>query len=190
MSIKQLLKENNLTMYRCAKESGIPYTTLRELACGESQIEKCSLETAYKLAKTLGITVDDMIEKYASFNRPMFEEYKSYVCHTLKELGDLDFIRQTLIRDEITHYWEKSWYPEAFYLLAMLDHISKLNDIPLCNKYEDIRKQKLKEIVLPRDILLTKELSGKLDQSKSCIKEAIPEFLKYNIVESEIRNVC
>jgi transcriptional regulator with XRE-family HTH domain len=190
MLLKKLLKEKKLSMYRCSKESGIPYTTLRELACGESRLERCSLETAYKLSKTLGITVDELITKYSNFNRPMFEEYKSNVCHALKESGDLNFIKHTLLSDEITRYWERAWYPEAFYLLAMLDYISKLNNIPLCKKYDEIRSQKLNEMVLPRDILLVKELSGKLDQSRSCLKEAIPEFLKYNIVESEIRDVC
>jgi transcriptional regulator with XRE-family HTH domain len=190
MSIKQLLEEKKMSMYRCSKESGIPYTTLRELACGESALEKCALDTAYKLSRTLGITVDEMIEKYSNINRPLFEEYKSNVCHAVKDMGDLNFIKNTLLSDEITRYWTKEWYPEAFYMLAMVDQLSKLNNIPLCQKYDHIRTQKLKETIYPRDLMLTSELSGKLDQLKSSIKESIPEFMKYNIVESEIRNVC
>lgn len=35
---------------------------------------------------------------------------------------------------------------EAFYLLAMLDYLSKRNGLPKCNEYEEIRRYKLEEL--------------------------------------------
>lgn len=67
--------------------------------------------------------------------RCSFELFKSNVCHRLKEQGDIDFLIETLKEDMIRQYYDKKWYPESFYLLAMVDYISFLrkclgNDTP------------------------------------------------------------
>ena len=61
--------------------------------------------------------------------RCSFELFKSNVCHWLKEEGDIDFLIEALEEDTIRKYYNKKWYPECFYLLAMVDYISKQNDI-------------------------------------------------------------
>ena len=35
-----LLKQKNMSIYQCAKLSGIPYTTLSELVRGKTRLEK------------------------------------------------------------------------------------------------------------------------------------------------------
>ena len=72
----------------------------------------------------------------------------------------------------------------------MTDYLSRINDLPMCKDYEDIRNCKLSEPLYPRDILLAAKLDVSLDVKEQCMKEAIPEFLRFNIIESEIRNVC
>lgn len=57
--------------------------------------------------------------------RCSFELFKSNVCHRLKEQGDIDFLIETLKEDMIRQYYDKKWYPESFYLLAMVDYISR-----------------------------------------------------------------
>lgn len=54
--------------------------------------------------------------------RCSFELFKSNVCHRLKEQGDIDFLIETLKEDMIRQYYDKKWYPESFYLLAMVDY--------------------------------------------------------------------
>ena len=122
-------------------------------------------------------------------NRPAFETFKSNVCHMVKDKGDLDFLIETLETGKIRELYEKEWYAESLYLLAMADYLSRENDFPLCAEYEDIRRAKLQRTIYPAGILAMCA-AFKSDEPKSkSLSEAIPEFLRHNIVEAEVRNV-
>jgi transcriptional regulator with XRE-family HTH domain len=58
---EKILKTRNLTIYRLSKLSGIPKTTLVDLANGTTSIYKASLKTINTLANTLNITVEDLL---------------------------------------------------------------------------------------------------------------------------------
>ena len=111
------------------------------------------------------------------------------VCHKLKRLGDIDFLIDTLQSNEIRSYYDKKWYPESLYLLAMVDYLSRMNGIALCRDYDDIRKRKLSDILFPSGVLALAASCGNATAKQQAIANAIPEFLRFNIVESEIRNV-
>ena len=96
---------------------------------------------------------------------------------------------ETLNSGEIRRYYEREWYPESFYLLAMLDYISRENQIPLCSDYDDIRSQKLEKPIYPAGIRLMAKASEDVAIYEEAKKEAIPEFLRFNIVESGVRDV-
>lgn len=121
--------------------------------------------------------------------RCSFELFKSNVCHWLKEEGDIDFLIQVLESDLIRKYYNRKWYLESFYLLGMLDYISRINDVPMCSEYYDLRQQRMQEIVYPVGVLLTARVLGDESIKEQALKEAIPEILRFNIVESDIRNV-
>ena len=121
--------------------------------------------------------------------RCSFELFKSNVCHWLKEEGDIDFLIQVLESDLIRKYYNRKWYLESFYLLGMLDYISRINDVPMCSEYDDLRQQRMQEIVYPVGVLLTARVFGDESIKEQALKEAIPEILRFNIVESDIRNV-
>lgn len=186
--LKSILKQKNMSIYQCAKLSGIPYTTLSEVIRGKTRLEKCTAEVVYKLSKILDISMEDLISDSVEV-RCDFEIFKSNICHRVKDEGDLDFIISVLESDDIHRYWSKKWYPEAFYLLAMIDYLSRENNVPLCNKYDDIRSGSLKSTLYPKDVLMAAKLSSKLDRREECKREAIPEFMRFNIVEGGIRNV-
>lgn len=118
-----------------------------------------------------------------------FELFKSNVCHELKRLGDIDFLIETLENDEISYYYKNQWYPECLYLLAMLDYISRINDVPLCDKYNQIRKCKLKETIYPSSIIALSLVSHNENIKEEAQQNSIPEFINFNIVENEIRNI-
>lgn len=182
------LKEKNMTMYQCAKLSGIPYTTLSEVVRGKTKIEKCSAETVYRLSRILHVSMEELIQDSVDV-RENFEIFKSNVCHSIKDNGELDFILSVLKEDRIGWYWNRGWYPEAFYLLAAVDYLSRVNEIPLCTKYDDIRSRSLKMPLYPRDVVMAAKLDKELDRREQCREEAIPEFRRFNIMESEIGNV-
>ena len=183
-----ILKEKNMTIYQCAKLSGVPYTTLSEVIRGKTRIEKCSAETVFRLSKVLNIPMEELMEDCVE-TRSDFEIFKSNVCHLVKDTGELDFIVNTLKEDSVRKYWNKKWYPEAFYLLAMVDYLSRIHEIPICNRYDDIRRHSLKSPLYPRDVVMAAKLHPELDVREKCRREAIPEFMTFNIVESEVRNV-
>ena len=70
------------------------------------------------------------------------------------------------------------------YLLAMLDYLSRLNGLPLCNQYDDIRAQSLRQPLYPRDVLLEEKLRPGSQVLRRCRMEAVPEFMRFNIVEN------
>lgn len=194
MNINDLLKEKGMTKYRLAVMSGVPHTTLNNICSGQARIEKCSAETLYKLAKVLGVTVEDLISDSMEGTDPMrktipFELFKSNVCHRIKDMGDLPFIIETLKNDEIRSCYRNKQYAQAFYLLAMVDYLSRENDLPLCSAYSDLRKQKLAEPVYPQSVLAMAKVTEDDTVMAESLEHAIPEFRNFNIAESEVRYV-
>ena len=185
--IQTLMQKKNMTKYRLSKSSGIPYTTLTDICSGKAQLEKCSAETIYKLSKELGVSMETLLTPCFE-KRCSFDLFKSNVCHRLKELGDVEFIIDTLEKDDIRRYYDRQWYPESFYLLAMLDYVSRENEIPVCAEYSDLRSQKLRDPIYPSSILAVAAVSDASAMEESH-RHAIPEFLRFNIIENEVRNV-
>lgn len=62
MIIDDLLKKRNMSKYKLAVESGVPHSTLNDICSGRAKLEKCSSETVYKLAKTLGVPMELLVE--------------------------------------------------------------------------------------------------------------------------------
>ena len=184
MTIKNLLEQNNMSVYQLSKLSGVPYATANELCNQKANIAKCNAETVYRIAKILGVSVEFLLEP-ALMVRSSFENFKSAVCHRVKELGDIQFIYSVLKDKQIDKYYDNEWYPESLYLLSMLDYLCRLNDIPQCSDYDYIRGLKLEEMLLPASVIALDNQSV----VEEAIINAIPEFISHNIVESEIRNV-
>lgn len=121
--------------------------------------------------------------------RVSFEAFKSNICHRVKDIGDIKFIAETLKTGLIIQYFNKKWFAESLYLLAMVDYLSRINDIPLCTNYDKLRKCKLVSVVYPTSILLDSRVNNDRSLLEKSILDSIPEFMRFNIVESEIRNV-
>ena len=97
-----------------------------------------------------------------------FELFKSNVCHRLKESGDIDFLIETLEKVE-----------EA--------QIEK--EPVLSFEYDDLRQQRLQKLVYPAGVIVTANVLKNDQIKEEAVKNSIPEFLRHNIVESEVRNV-
>lgn len=189
MNINTILAQKGITKYRLAKLSGVPQTTVLDIFSGRAKIEKCSGETVYKLAKALGVSMESLVESSMEY-RPAFETFKSNVCHSVKDHGDLDFLIETLETGKIRALYEKEWYAESLYLLAMTDYLSRENGFPLCAEYDDLRHAKLQKTIFPAGVLAMCAALKSDEPKLESLREAIPEFLRHNIVEAEVRNVC
>ncbi len=189
MLINEKMKEKEITMYRLSKESGVPQATINDICSGRAKMEKCAAGTLYRIAKVLNVSIEEILESAKEEYRRSFETFKSNTCHRVKDMGDIDFMIQVLESDEVLTLYKKRWYPEALYLLAMLDYLSRENDVPICTKYDQLRTCKLKAPIYPSGVLLTSEVLKSEEIKKQAEKEAIPEFRRFNIIESEVRNV-
>lgn len=195
MIINKLLDAENMSMYKLSKLSGVSQAAISDICSGKTTLDKCSVGTLRRIASVFGVTMDNIIEaeekekERKTEHRCSFEVYKSTICHYVKENGDIPFIINILENNRIRKLYEKKWYPEAFYLLAMLDYLSRINAIPICNDYNDIRKRKFNQIVYPTGILLEAKITKNSDIKERALLNAIPEFIRYNIVEAEVRNI-
>ena len=186
--VNSLLQENKMTKYRLSKLSSVPYTTINDICSGRADIKRCSVDTVYRIANVLGTTMEALLAPYY-VERPDFELFKSNVCHKLKKMGDADFIIDVLSGKAIDKYYEREWYPEAFYLLAMLDYVSRENEIPLCEEYAEMRGKRLASTIYPASVRAIRAAEKDDRVMKEAKKQAIPEFMRHNIIESEVRNV-
>ena len=188
MPIIDLLKQKNMTKYRLSKESGVPYTTINDICLGKANIGKCSAETIYKLANVLDVPMERLIEDAIEY-RSSFETFKSNVCHMVKDMGDIEFLIDTVEANKIRQYYQKRWYPESLYLLAMVDYLSRENGLPVCSEYNDLRMASLNETLYPAGIHVMCSALKSDTPKKESWDAAIPEFKRFNIVENEVRNV-
>ena len=195
MVINNLLKEKNMSQYKLSKLSGVSQSTISDICNGKVLLAKCSSGTLRKITKALNVSMETVLEAeekgmtQKEDYRSSFETFKGNVCHYVKDNGDIKFIIAVLEKNSIRKLYEKKWYPEALYLLAMLDYLSRLNDLPLCLDYNDIRKYKLTKTIYPSSVI-AKSVVMKTDEPKLKAKQkAIPEFMRFNIVECEVRNV-
>lgn len=189
MLINDRLKEMEMSKYRLSKESGVPQATINDICSGKADLNKCEAGTLYRLGKVLGLSIESILDSANTYYRSSFETFKSNICHHVHDMGDLDYMLNVLESDEIRRLYDRQWYPEALYLLAMLDYLSRENDIPLCTKYDDIRTQKLSKPIYPTGILLTSAVLQSDEPKLKAERDAIPEFRRFNIIESDIRNV-
>lgn len=49
--------------------------------------------------------------------------FKSRICHSLKEMGDVDFMLDVIQKDSIRTAWDNKSCFKAFYTLAMFDYL-------------------------------------------------------------------
>ena len=187
--LRRVIQEKGLSVYECARKSGIPYMTLSDLINNKTDLKKCSVDTLYRLCKTLNISMDLVVDSYYNTPTTDFEAFRSSVQHLIKSKGELPFLLETIKNDVVRQIWKEDRYEESFYLLAMIDYLLRKNNIPLVTDYDDIRINKLLEPLYPRDVNLIDKLFPERNIKEDIQKNSIPEFSKFNIFETEIFDV-
>ena len=61
MKLNKVLNKLNISQYRLAKLSGVPYTTINDICSGKSSLLKCSAETLYRISSALHIQMENFI---------------------------------------------------------------------------------------------------------------------------------
>jgi transcriptional regulator with XRE-family HTH domain len=191
MAFKDLVKQQNMTGYRLSKLSGVPQTTITDLMSGKADIRKCTAQTLYQVSKALNISMESIICNVNEKPNDTldFDIFRSEECHLVKSLGDISYLSTLYQSRRIDQFWEEKQYRRAFYLLGMADYLSRIHSLSPSKEYEFLRTKSLKEAAYPNDVLLMARLKRSNQPLKEARKQAIPEFLKFNIIEGDIRNV-
>ena len=61
MTFLDLLSDKKMTVYALSKKSGIPYTTIFDIASGKTNIMDCSGKTLLALAKSINISIEGLL---------------------------------------------------------------------------------------------------------------------------------
>lgn len=184
MLIDEYIKNKKISLYKLAELSGVSYPTVYNLVNGKSDINNCALGKVLPIAKALDLSVEDLV--FLCNQKYTFTLFKSEQCHLVNRMGQVEYVIEVLEDKKIDRFWRLCCYAEAMYMVAMVDYLSRLNDIPKCTNYNYIRNQKLKEKIYPIDAVIEKKLTNKNSLLKKMEKDAIPEFLAFNIVEGDV----
>ena len=68
--LKELLIEKNLSVYKLAKETNLPYTTVNELVLGKKNINECNVKTIKTLATYFNYSTDKFIDIITNTYKP------------------------------------------------------------------------------------------------------------------------
>ena len=61
--LKDILRKKNISLYRLAAETGIPYTTLNDLKNGRVESGHMSADHLHRLSKAFAMTMDELYEQ-------------------------------------------------------------------------------------------------------------------------------
>lgn len=68
MNFEQLLLSVPISVNQLSKISNVPRTTILDIVRGRSEMKKASGETLYKIAKTLNVSIESLIELDSPFD--------------------------------------------------------------------------------------------------------------------------
>ena len=105
MTIIELISEKNVTLYRINKDTGIPYTTLSDLANGKTSLDNISLRTFRALSHYMGYTMDELYSLIMSEPPALTNPYKALpveLNESINELVDAINRKQKLIDCELS----------------------------------------------------------------------------------------
>lgn len=179
-----------MNLHQCSERSSVPYTTLRQLAFGKSDIRRCRAMTLRRLSLALGMPMEDILRPYMrwGFDGVPWEAYKSRIQHMLKWMGDREFIRDAVKNIVPAYYFMRGHAAECLYLVAMVDYVCRENGISPFEGFEPFRKMKFAEPIYPADAIMAQTLG--IEIGREIEENAIPEFVRHNIIEGDVRDVC
>lgn len=180
MKLYPYLKEHHISIRTLSSLSHLPYSTVRDLVTEKTSIAKSSFQVICKLADALQLSIN------AFRNDEDYPSFASNTGHELKAKDDMAFLYYALSEDRVTQYIQDNHYVYALYTLALIDYLCHINNIEVPNRYNEYRDLRLYNPLYPNA-----QYFHKLSESyqNNVIKNAIPEFARYNIYEEDIRNV-
>ena len=101
----------------------------------------------------------------------------------------MEFINDVVYRREIDNYYSLGCYSKSLYLLATVDYLCRVNEYKAPCEYDRLRSMKLKNPIYPGSIKAFCLITNDFSMQDEAMEQSIEEFKRFNIAESDIRNV-
>ena len=149
----------------------MPYSTLHDICSHRTKLLQCTCETAIRISQGLDISVDELL------GEETLQYFRDSIHHRIRREGAPQFILDQIEQDSVRRLWKNGRKVQALYLLALLDVLCEREDLPLIAEYDQLRRYRLQEPLFMGDSWMDKE---------HAVRNAIPGFLSYNIVEGDL----
>ncbi len=123
--LKEYLKQEGLSIYAIARDSGLPYSTVNDLVNGKVHIDQCRVGLLRGLAEALGLPLEDAYELCAEKPKDLHTSYqvdvrvrvrnKSYLAE-FEYGGETTVIELCRVNDETRFYIDEiaRWRAEEY----------------------------------------------------------------------------
>lgn len=188
MTFEQLLIRHNISGYSLSKATRIPYMTINDLINGKTKAENMSLKHASLISQCLDIDIKELLNLDTAY-LPKFRYFRNNILNELKFLGYEVFIKTIIKNKTIDYYYKNNGQEYAYYLLALIDYLCRINNLPrYCERYNKLRKERLERAYYVGSD--TVKFDSIDDAEKKLNISVIPEFKRYNIIEENVFNVA
>ena len=163
--LKDIIKEKGISVYKLAKESGVPYTTCNQIVLGNRNIEECSIKTISSLASYLNVPIESLFKpnKQVISTSWLDAKNKKYIFPIVSNNDYFDISRiHPLKQKTINKIYEVVKNDQRIKKVIIFGSSTTIR----CNKDSDI------------DIAI--ELINNTNEIKNDISEKIQEITNYN----------
>lgn len=127
------------------------------------------------------------VADYASITQ---RNYVSELEHRLKESADNDsFIRYLIQEISLDQLYEQKQYEKLYYTIALVKYLKCMDEEKKNQYIKKYSEGKLKNITYSNGVEIYCNIMQSDDLKKEQLKNAIPEFLKYNLVVTSVGDV-
>lgn len=188
MNFKELLSSKKVTGYALSKNTCIPYTTINDLINGKTVIQNISLKHAIAISDFLNVNLRELNE-LESISFIEFRYFRNNILSDLKRNNQIAFANKIISSKEIDYYYKNNGKEYAFYLLALIDYLYRINKKGrYSSRYNKLRKEKLDQPLFVGSKIIQFHSIEEAEQKLNI--QVIPEFKKFNIIEEDIFNVA
>ena len=193
MNIRDITNCIGISFEELVERTGIPASTLSDIMSGRSDLSHCKAKSLQKLANGLELKMEDILdlERFtedlpAPVVYPIHELiaphafifFRNAMLYYLDTLGEKGFIKYIVEKRLIEHMYSRDYFPEALYLIGLLDYLCDKNEMTRLTCYNLYRGETMKEPIFAQNA----KANPMVDYA--CFKDVIPQILKFNFIET------
>ena len=189
--LEHLILLKDTTTYKMAKELNVPYTAINRIVKGTTDLNNVKIKVLAELSEFLSVSTDELYKEYYIDKYIKESEWNTYISniqHKIKEDGKIFFMKYCISNQLVERCFLMKQYDKGLYTIATIDYLCRTLNITLYDGYKEFRKFKLENPKYPSDIELISDDKFKTKLKNKCLKECIPEFKRFNIIEKGVEN--